>query len=71
MIGAGAPPVMRRLRLAGLLVALGLLTEAATLIWAHPTAFLVFLGVGALLVAVGILVYLAAVLAASSPPPSG
>ena len=68
MIGSGAPPLTRRLRLAALLVAVGLLIEASTLIWAHPTAFLAFLGVGAVLVAVGLLAYLRAILAATSPP---
>ena len=68
MTGPDAPPVSRRLRLAGLLIGLGLLIEASTLIWSHPTAFLAFLGVGAVLVAVGILVYLVSVLSASSPP---
>jgi predicted membrane channel-forming protein YqfA (hemolysin III family) len=52
------PRLVRRLRLAGLLVGLGLLIEAATLFWPHPTAFLAFLLVGGLLVAVGVVLYL-------------
>jgi hypothetical protein len=43
-------PLMRRLQLSGLLIALGLVVEAVTLFWSHPTAFLVFLGLGGLLV---------------------
>ena len=48
----------RRLKLAGILVALGLIVEALTMFWRHPTAFLVFLFLGALLVAAGVLLYL-------------
>ena len=64
-----APPLLlRRLRLAGLLVVLGLVVEAVTLLWSHPTAFLVFLGVGGLLVGAGVLVYLFAIANYTSPP---
>lgn len=52
------PRLVRRLKLAGLLVGLGLLIEAATLFWPHPTAFLAFLFLGGLLVAVGVVLYL-------------
>ena len=52
------PRLARRLRLAGLLLSLGLLIEAATLLWQHPTAFLAFLLLGGVLVAAGVLVYL-------------
>ncbi|HEX7184431.1 MAG TPA: hypothetical protein VF756_21575 [Thermoanaerobaculia bacterium] len=55
------PRLVRRLRLSGLLVSLGLLIEAATLFWPHPTAFLAFLLLGGLLVAVGVVLYLAAI----------
>ena len=48
----------RRLKLAGLLVGLGLLIEAATLFWRHPTAFLAFVFLGGLLVAAGAVIYL-------------
>lgn len=52
------PRLARRLKLAGLLVGLGLLIEAATLFWSHPTAFLAFLLLGAVLVAAGVVLYL-------------
>ena len=52
------PALSRRLKLAGILVALGLIIEALTMFWRHPTAFLVFLFLGALLVAAGVLLYL-------------
>jgi predicted membrane channel-forming protein YqfA (hemolysin III family) len=55
------PRLVRRLRLAGLLLSLGLLIEAATLFWSHPTAFLVFLLLGGVLVAAGMVLYLVAI----------
>jgi fucose permease len=55
--------LVRRLRRSGILVGLGLLVAAATLFWPHPTAFLVFLGVGGLLVGAGVLLYLFAIAA--------
>jgi hypothetical protein len=47
-----------RLRLAGTLIALGLLVELLTLSWNNPIAFLVFLGIGGLLIFLGIVVFL-------------
>jgi predicted membrane channel-forming protein YqfA (hemolysin III family) len=52
------PRLVRRLRLAGLLLGLGLLIEAATLFWQHPTAFLAFILLGGVLVAAGVVLYL-------------
>ena len=63
------PPLHRRLRLAGILVALGLAVEAATMFWPHPTAVLVFLGLGGLLVAAGVLTYLVALVTVAAAPP--
>lgn len=53
------PRLVRRLRISGVLIGLGLTIEAVTLIWAHPTAFLAFLGLGAAMVGAGVLTYLA------------
>lgn len=53
-----ATGLQRRLRTAGYLLIAGLVVEALTLIWAHPTSFLAFLGIGGVLVAVGISLYL-------------
>jgi hypothetical protein len=50
--------VSKRLRLAGILVILGLLVQGLTLLWSHPLAFLAFLGLGGLLLFIGIVVYL-------------
>lgn len=55
---AGTDRLARRLKLAGLLLILGLLVELVTMFWAHPTAFLVYLLLGGLLVAAGVLLYL-------------
>ncbi|HEV7505492.1 MAG TPA: hypothetical protein VGS07_11315 [Thermoanaerobaculia bacterium] len=65
-----ASPLIRRLQLSGLLVALGLVVEAITLFWSHPTAFLVFLGLGGLLVAAGVLLYLFTIATYPSAPQS-
>jgi len=61
--------LIRRLQLSGLSVVLGLIVEAVTLFWSHPTAFLVFLGLGGLLVGLGVLLYLLAIVTFPSPPP--
>lgn len=63
------PRLVRRLRLAGLLVSLGLLIEAATLFWPHPTAFLAFLLLGGSLVALGVLLYLLSIATYPAGPP--
>ena len=47
-----------RVRLSAVMVILGLLIEAFSLKWAHPTAFLLFAFVGMGLMGLGILVYL-------------
>jgi hypothetical protein len=57
-----------RLRRSGLLVAIGLIVELISLLWNHPTAFLLFLGAGAVLIAAGILYYFYSIASASEPP---
>jgi hypothetical protein len=56
-------PLPRRFRLAGALIASGLLVEISTLIWSHPTAFLAFACLGATLAGAGVLTYLHALMA--------
>ena len=51
-------PMERRLRLAAELVLLGLVVEGLTLAWHHPLSFIVFMGLGGLLLAAGIIVFL-------------
>lgn len=57
-------PQVRALRQAGVLLAAGLLVQLVTMVWSHPTAFVIFVAAGALLVAAGILRYLVALLLA-------
>jgi len=57
-MSSNRPGIERRLQVSGVLLILGLIAEATSLRWSHPTAFLVFLFVGGLLLAGGILLYL-------------
>lgn len=52
------PVIERRIRLAGILIALGLITQLITFIRIHPLAFMAFLLLGCPLVGAGIAVYL-------------
>jgi predicted membrane channel-forming protein YqfA (hemolysin III family) len=47
----------KRLRFAGICLAIGLLIEALCLIWATPIAFIVFVAIGGLLMLIGLVVY--------------
>ena len=49
--------MQRRIRTSSTLVLLGLIVELVSLLWSHPTAFILFLMLGALLMGVGILIY--------------
>ena len=60
-----ANPIERRLQISGLLIILGLLVEAFCLAWRGPLAFLVFLGLGGLLLFAGIVFFLVSLV--SSP----
>jgi hypothetical protein len=53
-----ANPMERRLQFSGVLLILGLLVEALCLFSTRPIAFVLFLGPGGLLLALGILLYL-------------
>ena len=55
---AAAPPIERRLRLAGVLICLGLLVQLITLIRIHPLAFMAFILVTCPLVLAGVVLYL-------------
>jgi hypothetical protein len=50
--------IEKRLRLAGMLLIVGLLVEAICLHWARPLAFILLVAVGGALCAAGIAVYL-------------
>jgi hypothetical protein len=58
---AASSPLLRRLRLAAVLLALGLLIEVFTLSSVHPFAFLTFAFLGMTLVTVAVLLYLYAI----------
>jgi hypothetical protein len=65
--GGGSPPTRvraleRRIRYSAVLLIVGLLIEAFSLHWAHPTAFVVFVGLGGTCIAVGILLFLYSIL---------
>lgn len=51
-------PLNAKLRLSGALITLGLLVQALSLLWNHPLSFIAFIGLGGLLVAGGIVLYL-------------
>lgn len=57
----------RRIQLAGILMLLGLLVEALCLFWTRPIGFVIFMGIGGLLLALGVLLYLLAVLSRHHP----
>ncbi len=45
--------ISKRLRLAGTLIILGLVVERASLVWNHPLSFVIFVGLGGLLLFLG------------------
>jgi hypothetical protein len=63
----GANLLERRLQFSGILLILGLLVEALCLFWTRPIAFVLFLGVGGLLLGLGILLFLFALVSRSQP----
>lgn len=52
--------IAKRLRLAGLLIIAGVVVEAFSLAWNHPLSFLAYVCIGGLAIALGIAVYLLA-----------
>jgi uncharacterized membrane protein len=62
-----ANPMERWLQLSGILLILGLLVEALCLLWTRPLAFVLFLGVGGLLLGLGILVFLFSLVSRNQP----
>jgi apolipoprotein N-acyltransferase len=59
----------RRLRVAGILVAAGLIVQLVSFAWIHPLAFMAFAAIGLPLVALGIILFLLAILRAAPPAP--
>jgi hypothetical protein len=58
----------RRLRISGILIVLGLLVEALSLIRIHPLAFLGFMFVGGGFLILGITIYLYSLVSVAEPP---
>jgi hypothetical protein len=58
----------RRLRVSGVLIILGLLVEALSLIRTHPLSFLGFMFIGGGLLAAGVLIYLYSLVAVAGLP---
>jgi hypothetical protein len=60
-------PIERRIRIAALLVLLGITLEAVSLNILHPLSFVLFAAFGALTIGAGIVVYLLALLRNDAP----
>lgn len=65
---SGQASLEHRLRISGILVILGLIVEAASLLWTRPIAFVLFVGMGGGLLGVGILFYLYSLVADKGKP---
>jgi hypothetical protein len=61
-----SPTIERRIRYAGVLIAVGLIIQLITFIWVHPLAFMAFILISCPLIVLGILVYLVSIVGASS-----
>jgi hypothetical protein len=59
--------IWRFLQVSSGLIILGLLVEIVSLLWFHPLSFVLFAFVGASLMGLGILVYLASLVFAVTP----
>lgn len=57
----------RRIQVSGGLICLGLIIEAVTLNWSHPTSFLVFIIAGGLCMGLGVLFYLYSLIRRNQP----
>ena len=62
------PRIEQRIRRSGVLIAIGLIVELVSLLWNHPTAFFLFLGAGAVLMAAGILYYFYSLVSVGKSP---
>ena len=52
--------ISKKLRISGILIILGLLAEALSLLWNHPLSFIAFVDIGGLSIFIGIVIYLLA-----------
>ncbi len=65
-----ANPLERRLQFAGILLILGLLTEATCLFRARPLSFLAFLTIGGAFLFLGLVVYLLSLVSVKPSSPT-
>jgi len=63
-----SPRVARRIRISGIFLLLGLAVEVVSLLWSHPTSFLVFMSVGGLFLFLGFVAYLFSLVFTRSAP---
>jgi hypothetical protein len=61
-------PLERKLQLSGVILILGLVVESLCLLGRGPIAFMLFVGLGGVLFAVGILLYLYSLVSAKIEP---
>ena len=61
-------PLERKLQLSGIILILGLLVESLCLLSHGPIAFMLFVGLGGVLFAVGMLLYLYSLVGAKAEP---
>jgi hypothetical protein len=59
---------LRLLQISSGALVLGLILEVVTLLWFHPLSFVLFAFVAAVLIGLGILIYLAALALVAAPP---
>jgi uncharacterized membrane protein YczE len=66
----GVVRLRSRLRLAGILLIIGLLIEILSFFWVHPLAFMGFLVIGCLLLGLGIVLFLWTLVSVGKTEPS-
>jgi hypothetical protein len=60
--------MIRRLRISGALVMIGLLVEALCLVWSRPIAFVVLVCMGGAFIGIGVLLFLYSLVTAKVEP---
>ena len=55
---SSASPMEKRLQIAGIFLIIGLLIEAACLLWVRPISFVIFVTIGGLFLFAGVAIYL-------------
>jgi hypothetical protein len=63
MMAENSDRLQQKLKIAAYLLIAGLIIEVITLYWTSPLSFMLFIGAGGTLIALGIIVYLIAIVA--------